>query len=656
MANPQEAIKLAMAIRQVESGGNYDAKGLSGESGAYQFIPSTWQKLAQKHLTNPQAEMTPEAQNEVATREIYDLMEKGHSPREIALIWNGGQPVEKKGVNKFGVAYDSGRYADKVTSTLSNLEKPIAAGFDVGVDNGRKQGKTDTELLDLLSTKNPTLKARIDELRQKAQATDRSDREVLNYLSKKLSGKEPTVPSVSLDAEKIIEREQEKGFFQRIEESGKERLEQFGEAAKRTITGQQTSPELIFQTVGQGAGFIGDIIGEIAVSGFRALPDVAEEGIKEKGQAILDTQVGKLGIIALRQGMEAYGQFKEAHPRAAANIESAVNIATLFPGAKGAQMVGKPVVETTGKIIGETTEALAKRSAEKATAEITKISGMIAQGKKADIPVVLRALQEIETSGIKTYQQFRSVVNEQVGSLSRGLDSLLEKVPGKKKLNELAQTTKIGGKTVSFNFVDEALKQLDELYRTVKDPVELEKIIQLKTKAKTEGLSVKEINMLARQYGNEFGKKAFSKTGDALTSINAQAFENTRKGVKKTARNLFGDKIFEQIDDKISDLIRTRELAQKMEENVNKIAQRVQDRGILERFGRRAAIIADLATGKFLSGLLQRLIVPRGQGFKVMNALDIENALKKNLDKLQKLLDKKISDEKIIQTLENLRQ
>jgi hypothetical protein len=65
--------------------------------------------------------MTPENQDLVAEMKIQELLEKGHSPKEIALIWNGGQAVEKKGVNKYGVKYDSGAYANKVLSVLNNL-------------------------------------------------------------------------------------------------------------------------------------------------------------------------------------------------------------------------------------------------------------------------------------------------------------------------------------------------------------------------------------------------------------------------------------------------------------------------------------------------------------------------------------------------------
>jgi len=110
--------KIAAAIKQVESGGNYNAKGGSGESGAYQFMPATWKGWAKQYLGDSNAPMTPKNQDLAAERKIADLLKQGYGAREIALIWNGGQPVVKKGTNKYGVKYDSGAYANKVLSQL----------------------------------------------------------------------------------------------------------------------------------------------------------------------------------------------------------------------------------------------------------------------------------------------------------------------------------------------------------------------------------------------------------------------------------------------------------------------------------------------------------------------------------------------------------
>lgn len=112
------AASIAAAIKQVESGGNYQARGGSGEFGAYQFMPATWSGWAKQYLGNANAPQTKENQDKVALAKIQDLLDQGYDAREIALIWNGGTPVVKKGTNKYGVAYDSGAYANKVLSVL----------------------------------------------------------------------------------------------------------------------------------------------------------------------------------------------------------------------------------------------------------------------------------------------------------------------------------------------------------------------------------------------------------------------------------------------------------------------------------------------------------------------------------------------------------
>jgi hypothetical protein len=134
----EEAKKIALAIRKVESNGNYNAKGASGESGAYQFMPKTWAGWAQKYLGNSNAQLSPENQNKVAYSKVKELKDQGMTPEQIALVWNGGQPVRKAGVNKFGVKYDSGAYADKVLKAYGG------GNFSKGTSSAVLAGETAT--------------------------------------------------------------------------------------------------------------------------------------------------------------------------------------------------------------------------------------------------------------------------------------------------------------------------------------------------------------------------------------------------------------------------------------------------------------------------------------------------------------------------------
>jgi hypothetical protein len=62
--------------------------------------------------------MTPERERFVATQMVQKWMNEGYSPAEISLIWNGGSPTIKKGINGHGVAYDTGAYMRKVLAQL----------------------------------------------------------------------------------------------------------------------------------------------------------------------------------------------------------------------------------------------------------------------------------------------------------------------------------------------------------------------------------------------------------------------------------------------------------------------------------------------------------------------------------------------------------
>ena len=118
MPGKGSAAQIAAAIKKVESGGNYNARGGSGEFGAYQFMPATWKQWASQFLGDASAPQTAENQDKVAHMKIQSLLDQGYTPEQVALTWNAGSPVRRSGVNRFGVKYDSGAYADKVLAAL----------------------------------------------------------------------------------------------------------------------------------------------------------------------------------------------------------------------------------------------------------------------------------------------------------------------------------------------------------------------------------------------------------------------------------------------------------------------------------------------------------------------------------------------------------
>ena len=161
-------------------------------------------------------------------------------------------------------------------------------------------------------------------------------------------------------------------------------------------------------------------------------------------------------------------------------------------------------------------------------------------------------------------------------------------------------------------------------------------IRQLRARFEKEGLSVKELNQLAKEYGIEYKDRAFDKMGNAKAGYNAESFENIRKGVKEVLRERMPDDVSKELDAQISDLYSTRDLTRKMEENVNKLYQKIKNRTLMQKAGGALADVVDLATLGTLRGFVQKLL-PSNVGLKTANSLDLERELQKNLAKIEEL-------------------
>lgn len=125
-----QAVNLAKAIRQTESGGSFTAQGKSGEYGAYQFTEPTWDATAKKYGVNvPLKQATPEQQNEVAYRQIKEWKDAGNNVGQIASMWNAGEKhkdayldTSYTGVNKAGASYNVPAYAKSVATAYQTLK------------------------------------------------------------------------------------------------------------------------------------------------------------------------------------------------------------------------------------------------------------------------------------------------------------------------------------------------------------------------------------------------------------------------------------------------------------------------------------------------------------------------------------------------------
>jgi len=81
-------------------------------------MPETWKWHSQKVLgyISP---VTYINEIYVTANIVQEWIDSGRSDYQIGLLYNGGELKVKKGINKFGVKYDSGAYAKTLVSNIN---------------------------------------------------------------------------------------------------------------------------------------------------------------------------------------------------------------------------------------------------------------------------------------------------------------------------------------------------------------------------------------------------------------------------------------------------------------------------------------------------------------------------------------------------------
>jgi hypothetical protein len=450
--------------------------------------------------------------------------------------------------------------------------------------------------------------------------------------------------------------------------------------AQMERTGEQGKATGFLKKIGTTLGGISQGIGDVFMGAGKAiLPQSVEEKVKtgvisgvEKALPILN-ELDKMVGSPVGTRIEAYNNLDEKDRATVDAFLGAgmfgADIAGLGLGGKAISRTAKTggeILEQVGKKTVGAVEGLTGKTIDLATDVVPKVSqaispkppalkaiGEVLQGKSKDIKSGIKALAELDTTGVKTFKELGSKINSRITELANVVDTDLAVDTVGKKLKDLVLTAKTtGGAVVKLNPVKNALNQLYELYTKIGDVVEKANIKEIITKATKEGLTPLEINNLARIYGQEFGEKAFSKAGEALTSVNAKMYENTRKALKSLARQGIKGDAAKMADEAMSALYNTQTLVKKNIEAVNKMTQKIRERGLFEKIGASLSKYGDVLTGGSLRGFIGGML-PRGAGYKVMNALDIEELLEKNLKIIQDAI-KSGSDKDIINILKKL--
>lgn len=315
-------------------------------------------------------------------------------------------------------------------------------------------------------------------------------------------------------------------------------------------------------------------------------------------------------------------------------------------------VTGGAIGTAGGAIIGGGTAAVPSVIAARAVAREKKVTdaiGRVLQGEIKDIETGRKVLSTIDMSDVKSYKQGEERLNEQIRAIRTAQDKALETNKATRVLNNLNLKTTVGGETVQQNYVKDALDQLETYYTKTNNAKGIATVKGIRQQAESGGLTAKEINDIAILHGKDLN--AFNASGELASGLSKQAAENTRAGVKATSRDLFGNNIARAADAELTKIIRVRDLFKDMNEKVNTLQQKIQQRSLGNRVGRLVEQATNIVSMGTARGFVEA-IVPRGMGYKTLNALDLEKQLQKNLKLIQRAENPFSSEQDIIKALE----
>lgn len=251
-------------------------------------------------------------------------------------------------------------------------------------------------------------------------------------------------------------------------------------------------------------------------------------------------------------------------------------------------------------------------------------------------------LSKIKTEWVEKYSELWDIISSKITSVSKTQDRILW-TKWKYDIEDLV-TTKWKRKT---NYVKSALDDLEKIWLETDDIDILNKVDEFRSIKK---INDKDLNDLARYYGSEFRSKSFSKTWEPKTSLWATKFENTRKWIKDISRGLQWDDTIKMLDSELADLYTSKALIDKVNWSVEDLTKKLKDRNVVQKVFDLAAKWVDVATFGWPRAFFTRILVPSNVWQKTMNSIDIQNALKwslKKLDKINKKITPKTTDSEL---------
>lgn len=196
------------------------------------------------------------------------------------------------------------------------------------------------------------------------------------------------------------------GFVSRISEDLNKRGEKVNDAFFST---DQSFASKTLQLIGQGAGFATDIAVEGAkeIANKTGITDSilkpAAEAVKPVAVDILESDIGKAGLQAIKSGADTYEAWKVEHPEAAGNLEAVVNIGSLLGAGKALQKGGQVAAEGASAVLD---------TAATATKGVTDVARGVVTGASD----LARGASRIP-GNIKTNLEARDLARQQIDAL-----------------------------------------------------------------------------------------------------------------------------------------------------------------------------------------------------------------------------------------------
>lgn len=273
----------------------------------------------------------------------------------------------------------------------------------------------------------------------------------------------------------------DKGFFERFGEDVQQRLE-----TQQRIRQQRPDIPVVGRVIGGlreagevGAGTILDLGGELAVSGFRALPDYVEQPIRRGASAVGRTIAEYTPLDELAKlGIEVFNRFDEKNPNTAGLLKSGVNIAQL---ALPAKVKPTKINPTTGKRIRVKATPIEEISAgEKQAAAIAPV-----RQKYKDISAQENKMfNEAKTAGRETTLKASEVapVKDRIESMLRETGDSLEDEVLKPLASELDKLDKFKSRleVKDTGVLDEFGRPITKAIELTKDEIKVPQILGIR--------------------------------------------------------------------------------------------------------------------------------------------------------------------------------